>query len=192
MYFMILNVKTLVLPPIGTRCYIAGDGNDAFVVDPASSADEIFVETAKTGMKIRAILLTHGHFDHIGAVDELVRLTGADVYIHALDKQMISDGYLNVSRLFFGEDIIQNSDVKTVGNGDVITVGSIKIAVMHTPGHTAGSVCYFCDDAVFTGDTLFIGGCGRTDLPTGNAEALQKSLALLKETTAGKTIYPGH
>lgn len=189
---MILNVKTLILPPIGTRCYIAGDGNDAFVVDPASSADEIFVETAKTGMKIRAILLTHGHFDHIGAVDELVRLTGADVYIHEFDKPMLCDGYLNVSRLFFGRDMIEYSDAKTVAGGDVVNIGSMKITVIHTPGHTAGSVCYLCGDSVFTGDTMFEMGYGRTDLPTGDGEALQKSLDALKEKIKGKTIYPGH
>lgn len=187
-----MTVKTLILPPIGTNCYIAGDGRDAFVVDPAEKADEIFRAADGAGLNIRAILLTHGHFDHIGALDALAKLTGADVYIHALEKPMLCDGYLNASRLFFGENTVQTTDAKTVEDGDVINVGKMKITVMHTPGHTAGSVCYFCDDAVFTGDTLFIGGCGRTDLPTGNAEALQKSLALLKETTACKTIYPGH
>ena len=185
-------VKTLILPPIETRCYIVGDGKDAFVVDPASNAEEIVAEAAKTGMKIRAILLTHGHFDHIGALDELVRLTGADVYIHALDKPMLGDGYLNVSRLFFGRDMLEHSDAKTVADGDIIKVGSMEISVMHTPGHTAGSVCYFCGDAVFTGDTMFEMGCGRTDLPTGDAAALERSLAALKEKIKGKTICPGH
>lgn len=187
-----MTVKTLVLPPIGTNCYIASDGRDAFVVDPAEDADEIFRAAEKDGLTVRAILLTHGHFDHIGALDALVKLTGADVYIHSLEKPMLSDGYLNASRLFFGEDQVQKTDVRTVSGGDVINVGPMKITVMHTPGHTAGSVCYFCGDAVFTGDTLFIGGYGRTDLPTGDGAALQKSLAALKEKIAGKTIYPGH
>ena len=189
---MNLTVKTLVLPPIGTNCYIAHDGRDAFVVDPASSADEIVRAAEKDGVTIRAILLTHGHFDHIGALDALAKMTGADVYIHTLDKPMLSDGYLNASRIFFGEDCVQNTAVKTVEDGDVINVGSLEISVMHTPGHTAGSVCYFCGDAVFTGDTLFIGGCGRTDLPTGDGAALKKSLAALNEKITGKTTYPVH
>ena len=189
---MNFTVKTLLLPPIETKCYIVGDGKDAFVVDPAENAGEIFSAADDAGLTIRAILLTHGHFDHIGALDKLVRLTGADVYIHVLDKPMISDGYLNVSRLFFGRDLIESSDAKTVENGDVIKIGSMDIRVMHTPGHTAGSVCYFVGDAVFTGDTMFEAGCGRTDLPTGDGAALERSLAALNEEIMGKTIYPGH
>lgn len=187
-----MNVKTLYLPPIGTNCYIAHDGRDAFVVDPASSPDEIVRDAEKDGVTIRAILLTHGHFDHIGALDALAEKTGADVYIHALDKPMLADGYLNASRIFFGEDIVQTTDAKTVEDGDVITVGKMKITVMHTPGHTAGSVCYFCGDAVFTGDTLFDGGFGRTDLPTGDETELFRSLDKLKEKINGKTLCPGH
>lgn len=187
-----MNIISLNLPPIGTNCYIVGDEKHAAVIDPASSADEIVRAAEKNGLIIKAILLTHGHFDHIGTVDELSSLVGDDVYVHALDKPMLSDGYLNASRLFYGDDRVQNADAKAVADGDTITVGTLEFYVMHTPGHTAGSVCYFCSDAVFTGDTMFIGGCGRTDLPTGDSVALERSLAALKEKIAGKTIYPGH
>ena len=187
-----MTILNLTIPPIGTNCYIVGDGKYAAVIDPASSADEIVRAAEKNGLIIKAILLTHGHFDHIGAVDELSRFTGADVYVHALDKPMLADGYLNASRIFCGEDVVQNANAKTVADGDTITVGTLEFYVMHTPGHTAGSVCYFCGDAVFTGDTLFIGGYGRTDLPTGDSAALERSLTALKEKITGKTIYPGH
>jgi len=187
-----MDIITLTLPPIGTNCYIVGDEKTAAVIDPASCGDKIYDAAKNAGLDIKAILLTHGHFDHIGAVDELVRLTGADVYIHAFDAVMLSDGYLNASRIFFGKDTVQNSKFKTVSNGDLINIGSLEFKVVHTPGHTAGSVCYFCGDAVFTGDTLFCGGYGRTDLPGGNFGDLMRSLDHLKEKTKGKTIYPGH
>ena len=187
-----MKITALALPPIGTNCYIVQKSDDAFVVDPASCAEKIFECAKKNKAKIRAILLTHGHFDHIGAVDELVNLTGADVYIHALDAPMLSDGTLNVSRLFSGKNMIKCAETKTVSDGDVINVGALKISVLHTPGHTAGSVCYLCENAIFTGDTVFYEGYGRTDLPTGDYDELMRSLDKIKEKIKVNKIYPGH
>jgi len=187
-----MEIITLTLPPIGTSCYIVSDGKIAAVIDPASDAEIIKSTADKNKLTIEGILLTHGHFDHIGAVDSLAALTDADVYIHAIDAPMMTDGYLNASRIFFGRDTVQNAKFKTVSDGDIINVGSLDFKVIHTPGHTAGSVCYLCENAVFTGDTLFHGGFGRTDLPTGNFAELTRSLAKLKKITAVNQIYPGH
>ena len=187
-----MDIKTIVLPPIGTNCYIISSGGKCAVTDPASHAEIISEEIAKSGLAPEYILLTHGHFDHIGGADELwASFPGAKLLISADDAAMLCDAKMNASAFFCG-NILCRSEYETVGDGDIIMLGDEKISVMATPGHTKGSLCYICDDGVFTGDTVFADGYGRTDLPCAAPEMLFSSVERLRKICGGKTAYPGH
>ena len=143
----------------------------------------------KSKIEIKAILLTHGHWDHIIAINELKKLTGAPIYCHEAEKQMLEDASIN--RSAFRDKKIEITPDKLFKDGD--TFGNFR--VIHTPGHTVGGVCYYDEKAkvLFTGDTLFKEGVGRTDLPAGNHELLLKGIAeklfILPDDT---TVFPGH
>ena len=145
-----------------------------------------------SGFSVKKILLTHGHFDHIAAVDAIAEKTGAEIFICEHDVELLRDASKNAAKLFFGLDIHSDLPVTTVKNGDRIAIGSLEITVRETPGHTKGSVCYFADDVVFTGDTIFKDGYGRTDLYGGDYATLRVSLMELIPMLRGKKIYPGH
>ena len=189
-----LKMKQLILGPVQTSVYLVADEvtGDAAVIDPADDARRILDAAARQGWTIRKVLLTHGHFDHIAALGDIVSATGAEVYISAFDIPLLRDADKNAARLFFGEDIHFDLPVTSVREGDVITLGDLRFTVAETPGHTRGSVCYFAGDTVFTGDTLFHGGYGRTDLYGGDEAALIRSLQRLAPMVRGKKIYPGH
>ncbi len=141
--------------------------------------------------RIAAILLTHGHFDHIGAVDAL-RGKDVPVLVHALDAELLGDPRRNVSWMI-GREVTAKPAQRLLKDGDTVDQAGVCFQVLHTPGHTAGSVCYAAENELFTGDTLFLGGgYGRTDLPGGDANAMRISLRRLMPLTVGKNIYPGH
>ncbi len=163
--------------------YLIGDEStkEAAVVDAGWDIDEIIRNAAESKLKINKIILTHSHFDHIQKINELVDKTQADVYFHESE-------FNEISRL------IKNSSariIKLKGN-DEIKVGKIKIKIIHTPGHTEGAACLLFDDKLITGDTLFVGAIGRTDLPGGDAIKLFESLQKLKKLDDKIEIYPGH
>ena len=164
----------------------------AVVIDPADRADRILALAKENGFTIRKILLTHGHFDHIGALNELAEKTGAEIYVASEDVELLRDARKNSSMLFFGIDVHSDLPVTEIHDGDTITQDSLTFTVRATPGHTKGSVCYFIENAVFTGDTLFQGGYGRTDLYGGDRDELRVSLMALAALAQGKKIYPGH
>ncbi|MBQ8654126.1 MAG: MBL fold metallo-hydrolase [Clostridia bacterium] len=185
-----LCVKEVTVGMLGTCCYIVWrEGADACVViDPGAEPERIL--RAAEGKRIDAILLTHGHFDHIGAVEEL-RRDGAQVVIHRLDAPMLTDNELNASWMVGAPLNVSEADV-TVREGDVITFADIAFTVMHTPGHTPGSACYQAEDQLFTGDTLFHMGWGRTDLPGGSDAEMHRSLERLYPLARKYPIHPGH
>lgn len=141
---------------------------------------------------VAAILLTHGHFDHMGGAKELQALTGAPVYLLAQEKDLLQNPTKNLSK-FFGPTQPPET-LHLLQDGDAVAVGQVTLTVTATPGHTVGSACYGCKEegVLFTGDTLFAGSCGRVDFPTGDAGAMRRSLQKLATWPADTVVYPGH
>ena len=183
-----MTVDSLVLGPLGTNCYIlsAAPDGDAVVIDPASRPERI--REALAGRRVAAVLLTHGHFDHTGA---LSAFEGCPIYIHRLDAPMLGDPYLSVAQIVHDRKP-RPAATDMLEDGDVLHLAGLEIHVVHTPGHTPGGVTYRTGDALFTGDTLFQGSCGRTDFPGGSWETEQRSIRRLLSLPGNYTVYPGH
>ena len=173
------------------NCYVLWNGKDALVIDPGGSYDRIVAEVRAVGAEVRAVLLTHGHFDHAGAAGRLLR-DGADVYVHELDyDKCFTDK--NLAGFFAGIDFDGFTPTHTVKDDDVLNLCGYEIHVVHTPGHTEGSVCYFVDDCIFSGDTLFNGSIGRTDLEGGSLEQILDSIKTkLYSLDRDYVVWPGH
>ena len=187
-----MHVKRLELGELRTNCYVIwDDAGDAAVIDPAFDADAIKDFLVSAGLSLKKILLTHAHFDHIMAADAL-RGNGAVLCVHTDDEPMLYDPSLNCSQIFFGKGFtVKKADV-LLCDGDSVFVGNEELKVIHTPGHTDGSVCYATDEHIFTGDTLFAGSVGRCDLPQGDYVKLMHSLKKLKSLEKNYSVYAGH
>ena len=182
-----MKVKLLRVGPIGTNCYILEDDqtNLAAVIDPGDEPELIQEALEKEGVEVRYLLLTHGHYDHTTAVPALHRVyPQADIYIHQAD----ANGAGSTLFPLAGEV----DDLKLYDEGDVIRLGDHEIQVLHTPGHSPGSVTLTVEDVLFTGDTLFAGSCGRTDLRGGSYEQIMQSLKRLGELKGDFHVCPGH
>ncbi|WP_333870564.1 MBL fold metallo-hydrolase [Desulforamulus putei] len=187
-------IETLPVGNLEANCYIIGceETGQAAVVDPGDEAGRILDRLAKGGLKVAAVVLTHGHADHIGAVGELKKATGAPVMIHAQDGEMLTNPARNLSA-WLGEQLSFKPADRLLEDGDTIQVGTVTLEVIHTPGHTPGGICLRAGKDLFTGDTLFARSIGRSDFPGGSHTTLIKSiksklLALPEDTK----IYPGH
>lgn len=178
-----LKVYTLTLGMYQTNTYIIHDeaSKTCCVIDPGYQADTILDEVDALGLTVEAILLTHGHFDHVGAVKDIAAETDCRVFICPED--------LRLPHAFTAGPIYYTD---TYDEGTRLHLSGLDISVLHTPGHTPGSVCLICGNAMFSGDTLFAGSCGRTDLPGGNPGQLMHSLGRLAAMEADLTVYPGH
>ncbi len=177
-----------VLGELDTNCYILFDEEtaDAAVIDPADEAETIRGELEDLGASLRYILLTHGHRDHTLAAPELHRLfPDAAVYIQSADKGEVGIYHYPMEELI-------GPALRFYDEGDRLPLGALTVEVLHTPGHTGGSVCLKCGTALFTGDTLFAGSMGRIDLPGARPELMMGSLARLAELEGDCDVYPGH
>ena len=190
-----MRMSKLVVGPVATNCYIVSDENtkEAFIIDPGAEPDRIIDKVKETGVSVKAILLTHGHFDHISAVNELKREFGVDVYVGQEDADLMADMELNVSYMF-GMPYAARAD-KILLDGDVLEIAGFSIKVLFTPGHTKGGICFYLEkeNVAFSGDTIFQQSVGRTDFPTGSARVLSESiknkLFILPEDLQ---LFPGH
>ena len=178
-----LKVNVLTLGAYQVNCYIIHDEKSASccVIDPGYEADTILDKLSELGLTLEAILLTHGHFDHVGAVRQLAADTDCQVWLCADDLNMPAQ--LTAGQLYY---------TNTYTEGTTLHLAGLEISVLQTPGHTPGSVCLLIGDALFSGDTLFSGSCGRTDLPGGSWADMQASLKRLSQIDANLWVLPGH
>ena len=186
-----LKIDTLTLGSYQTNCYIVRDASSGScaIIDPGYDAGKILQTVKQLGLSVDAILLTHGHFDHVGAVEEIVRATGCKLWMSESDWSQLP----NPTNAYFYP--IANCDFTEVcffEDHEEILAGGLNFLVLATPGHTYGSVCFLCEDALFSGDTLFAGSCGRTDLPGGDWNVICESLERLAELEGDYAVYPGH
>ncbi len=189
-----LKLETLVVSPFEVNCYLVwnpGD-NSGVIIDPGDEDELIIERVEKAGFQPKAVLLTHGHGDHIGAVKPVKEHFNIPLYIGKEDASMLSSPSENVSAVF-GYKVVCPPAEHLVADGDVIGFGDLKFTVIFTPGHTRGGVCYFVDRFLFCGDTLFQNSVGRTDLPGGNYETLIDSIDRKLLTLPDDIIcFPGH
>jgi len=184
------RIIRLVLGPFLTNTYIIFNEKEAVVIDPVFEPERIL--TVVAGKELKAIINTHGHIDHIQADFILKERTKAKILIHQDDAPLLSQPSKNLS-LLVGESIPNLQPDWLLTEGDEIPIGQFRLKVIHTPGHTDGSICLLEKDFVFTGDTLFIDSIGRTDLPGGSEEKIFASLKKLSSLlTDEMVIYPGH
>ncbi len=190
-----MKILNLFPGSVGSNCYLVEEGGEALIIDPSAAASAILRRLSEDGCTPVGILLTHGHFDHVMSVDTLRQaVPGLKVFIHEADAPMLTDADKNAFALFFGQGRVWKPADVLLGDGDEIKVGNATFTVVHTPGHSPGSVCYLCRSAgvLFSGDTLFSDNIGRCDLWGGSYAVMRQSLKALRELDRGLTIYPGH
>lgn len=191
-----LNIEIVPVGEIGTNCCIIWnkETKEGFLADPGAWEEKIIRKLNETGIELRAILLTHGHFDHIMAVNHIKEKYRAEVYAGEEEEELLGDPLLNASQVV-GSPYIVSTPEHLVREGDKIELAGVTVKVIETPGHTIGSVCYYIEEEgiLLCGDTLFMESVGRTDLPTGSGSALLRSirekLAVLPDEVVA---IPGH
>lgn len=187
-----MRIRVICPYSFGANTYLLISGTHALVVDPAVSVEAISAVLSEEGAALEGILLTHGHFDHTTSVDTVRDTYKIPAYIHDHDAVMLGDAHKSAFYTFFHKECTHRPAEYTISDGDVIPLGDERITVIHTPGHTGGSVCFLCGDILVSGDTLFADSVGRTDLWSGDTASLRSSLDYLGKLDASITIYPGH
>lgn len=185
-----MKVIQETLGPVQTNYYVLIDKGHAVVIDPGAPFEKLDSILDSEQATLDAIVLTHAHFDHIGGVPNILKNHDVDVYVSPEEFDFFADDKLNVSS-YFGFPFTCKVDPKPL-TYPTCTIGHFTFEVIHTPGHTRGSSVLLIDNYMFSGDTLFAGSCGRTDMPTGSSKAMDESLHELKKLIPNYIVYPGH
>ena len=198
---MKIEVEKLVLGAVSTNVYLIFYNGNCLIIDPSDEAERIISCIEERKAKPLAVLITHGHFDHIMAAPVLAKKYGIKIYAGEADRQLLEDSKLNLGQSFLGEDFTMEAD-EYLKNGDELEFEDFKLKVMYTPGHTVGSISFYSDDledneafkkVMFTGDALFAGSIGRVDFPTGNEAAMRRTLEeVFKKIPLETVVFPGH
>lgn len=189
-----MKIKVFALGLLEANCYVVSENNDAVIIDPGHNEDTVDDYIKSEGLNIRAVILTHSHFDHMAGADYFAKGYCVPVYVHQMDAAALTDFYINMSLPFLHQPVTVESERIAVNDNDTAVFGDLEARFIYTPGHTAGGMCVEIGDALFTGDTLFAGSAGRTDFPGGSEEVLLDSLRRLKAlySERGIDVYPGH
>ena len=185
-----LDIRTVAGGPLGVNTYVVGlEGESGcIVIDPGAEVSRVF--EAVNGRTVDAVLLTHAHFDHMLYAEHWLH-QGAKLYVHRLDAPALSDPKLNLCAMIHNSLALPSPDIELI-EGDIVHEAGLSLQVLHTPGHTPGSVCFLLGKALFSGDTLFYQSYGRVDLPGGSMQKMACSLARLSELDGETIAYPGH
>lgn len=189
-----MEVYVLPVGGLEENCYIVqSSAKNAVLIDPGDDYEQIVRSLEGYSLTPKMIILTHGHFDHIGAVAKLRERYGIKVYIHENDAELLADIQKNRARYFKldkSQYVIEADEY--VKDGDELSLDELTFKIIHTPGHTQGSICIICGGVMFTGDTLFPGECGRCDMYGGDFTMMLESLQKLKNLEGNYTVLPGH
>ena len=188
-----LLIKTVIVGEIRTNCYLVADPEtkEGVVIDPGEDFEKIWKHIEKNGIIVRKIVATHGHYDHLGAVNELRNKTKAEFLIHKEDVIFAEHPETNGSA-FYGDGTVKAKADAFLKEGDVVKAGKVELKVIHTPGHSPGGICLLAGEELFSGDTLFCNSIGRTDFPNASYEHIMESLAKLMKLPDATRVYPGH
>ena len=189
-----MELLHFIVGHIDTNCYVPYDPEtgEAIVIDPGGNAHEILAKLTVKRLHVHRIILTHGHFDHMLAADAIRKRTGAKIAVHRGDAELLSADPSSLYKSIMREPYSACEPDIMLSGGEKTRIAGIEAEIIHTPGHTPGSVIIRMDNALFTGDTLFEGDCGRTDLPGGDPRQMRMSLRMIAGFEFDYLIYPGH
>lgn len=186
-------LKTIAVGPLESNCYVIGDENTkkGMIVDPGDEPDRIMEAVKKLGLDVEYIVITHAHFDHVGAIPEVKEATGAKIALHKEDMTLYEAATDQAAFWGYQMDSLPKPDM-FLGEGDEIKIGSLSFKILHTPGHSPGGICLFGEGMVVTGDTLFAGSVGRTDFHGGSERRLKESFKRLLDLPENTRVLAGH
>lgn len=186
-------IKNLVVGPLGANCYIIADERtrDTIIIDPGDEPDRIIDIIKENNLKVKYIICTHAHFDHVGAVADVKNETDAKVVIHQDELEIYNSAMDHAALWGYELEPLPEPDM-FVNEGDKLEIGNLKFEILHTPGHSPGGICLYGEDIIFTGDTLFAGSVGRTDFYGGDLNKLKKSFLRLMSLPPDTKVFAGH